>query len=71
MILWPSTLSKIRLFCYNDACPGEQFGCSKLVCLQVFLACKINEGLMGVFLMFEHVMLAAMSAESLRVPHSV
>lgn len=53
------------------ACPGEQFGCSKLVCLQVLLACKTNEGVMGVFLMFELVVLAAESAESLRVPHSV
>lgn len=69
MILWPSTLSKIGLFCYND-CMSSLVAPNWFAC-RCFFACKTNEGVMGVFLMFELVVLAAESAESLRVPHSV
>lgn len=59
-------------------CPDEQFGCSDcmfretgLVAGYGFLACKTNDGDgWGVFLVFEHVVLTAESAETLRVPHT-
>lgn len=66
---------------WNGTCQDEQFGCSDHMFKEtglvageffvIFWLAKQTRGMVDVFLVFVHVVLAAESAESLRVPHRV